>query len=86
MAVIYFDLPSTGPGTWLARETPTHRIEVMIQNDHWHIITSRKFPGLTDRMWCYSTMERALAAVALWDGSPDTEPEGFAARGDVIIY
>ena len=32
--------------------------------------------GLSDR-WCYHTLEDARAAMAAWDGAPNTEPEGW---------
>lgn len=65
-------------GGWRIKETPTHYIDVlsMFYNDRV-VTTPKSLPSAYDRYWCYDKGGAALHAAMLWDGSDDTEPEGW---------
>lgn len=82
-----FELEETAWGTWLARSTPTHDVEVTTVADHAHVLlTSKTHPGEVAACWCYLNEEsgegwaRALVAIAQWDGNPGTCLEAASRR------
>lgn len=71
------------------KETETHFIDVIPMLVNWRLHTIRKDGGplaWSDRFWCYAgrgqvSLHRAVAAALAWDGSDETEPEGWSKNG-----
>lgn len=73
------------------KETETHFIDVIPMLFAWRLHTIRKDDGSlawSERFWCYSgreqgvfSLHRAVAAALAWDGSDETEPEGWNKNG-----
>jgi hypothetical protein len=65
------------------KETETHYIDVVPMLFNHRLVTTRKDnPLLYDRGWCYQGaglegFTAAVTAALAWDGSDDTEPEGW---------
>lgn len=64
---------------WRVKSTDTHHLDVMVT-------TNRAMPQVYDRFWCYAgkapaVLLTAVAAAFAWDGSDDTEPEGWSKNG-----
>jgi hypothetical protein len=74
-------------GGFRVKETETHQIDVLRMLFNWRVATTPKdLPWSYDRHWCYAgtsftTLMRAVQAVADWDGSDGTEPEGWNKNG-----
>lgn len=81
-------LPVTAvDGGFRVKTTETHYIDVIRQLFNWRVTTTPKDnPLLYDRYWCFAgtgwlTLLTAVMAVADWDGSEDSEPEGWNKNG-----
>jgi hypothetical protein len=79
------ELPDLVPcdGGFKVKETATHSVVVIRMIYNWRLATVPKScPMSYDRGWCYAgtgpaSLARAVLAAAVWDGSDDTEPEGW---------
>lgn len=73
-------------GGYRVKTTDTHHVDVLRMLYNWRVVTTPiGFPYVYDRGWCYegagvSGFLRAVLAVLVWDGSDDTEPEGWLKR------
>lgn len=71
------------------KETETYYVEVTPMLVNWRLHTIRKDGGplaWSDRFWCYAGRSQqsfvtAVAAAVAWDGSDETEPEGWNKNG-----
>lgn len=79
---------TTGPltkieGGFRVKETPTHYVDVLLQLFNWRVaLTPKRLPETIDRAFCYAgtgpdTLVKAIWAAQQWDGTLDTEPEGW---------
>lgn len=74
-------------GGWRIKQTQHHYIDVMRMMFNYRIVTTPvSFPMVYDRHWCYQGTDsraftHAVVAAAMWDGSDDTEPEGWNKNG-----
>lgn len=70
-------------GGYRVTETETHYLDVLRQIYSWRLVTTPKdFPMVWDRGWCYygtglGSLAAAVLAARTWDGSDDSEPEGW---------
>lgn len=72
---------------WRVKSTDTHHLDVMVMAFNYRLVTTcRTMPMVYDRYWCYAgrspaVLLAAVAAAFAWDGSDDTEPEGWSKNG-----
>lgn len=72
---------------WRVKSTDRYHLDVMVMAFNYRLVTTdRRMPQVYDRYWCYAgkspaVLLRAVAAAFAWDGSDDTEPEGWSKNG-----
>jgi hypothetical protein len=70
------------PGGYRVRETEHYYLDVMKMLLNWRLVTTYKDDSGWHRGWCYygtgpQALANAVAAANAWDGSDDTEPDGW---------
>lgn len=74
-------------GGFRVKETGTHWVEVHRMIYNWRVTrTPKSDPWMHDRHWCFAgtsftTLLRAVLAVAEWDAGDSTDPEGWNKNG-----
>jgi len=74
-------------GGFRVKETDTRWIDVLRMIYNWRVaVTSKDLPWSYERHWCYAgtsftTLMRAVQAVAEWGGADGTDPEGWNKNG-----
>lgn len=72
---------------WRVKSTDAHHLDVMGMAFNYRLVTTnRAMPQVYDRFWCYAgktpaVLLTAVAAAFAWDGSDNTEPEGWNKNG-----
>lgn len=69
-------------GGWRVKTTEWCHVDVLVMmgGNHRLVETDLKYPVQYERGWCYrgpAARTTALLAAMVWDGRPDTEPEGW---------
>lgn len=83
------DPAACGYAGFRLKDTPWCEVHVYRMLLNWRVATlahGHRLHPVPERYWCYAdagqdTLLAAARAVAAWDGSPDTEPDGWVKNG-----